>query len=72
MAGMKPHASDLLTVQELAQRLRIHEATLYRLLQRGKIPSHKIADRRYFTPEDVERFMQLTAVPAREVRRGGK
>jgi excisionase family DNA binding protein len=34
--------TELVTAQELAQRLSIHRETVYTLTQRGAIPGHKV------------------------------
>lgn len=34
--------SDLLTITELSQYLRVHPATIYRLLRHGRIPGFRV------------------------------
>jgi excisionase family DNA binding protein len=43
--------SDLMTVEELASKLRCHPATIYRLIKQRKIPGFKVgADWRFSSP----------------------
>ena len=40
--GPSPEPSDLLDVRELAQRLDVTEATVYRLTSEGKLPALRV------------------------------
>lgn len=53
----------LLTPQEAADALRISRSTLYKLFQRGELPSLTIGRRRYFSPKVIEEWIarQLAA-----------
>lgn len=47
----------LLTPQEAADALRISRSTLYKLFQRGEIPSLTIGRRRYCSPKVIEAWI---------------
>jgi excisionase family DNA binding protein len=55
-----------LTVQETAREVRLSQATIYRLIRRGEAPCHKIADRYFFYPDDLELLLKKTAIGSRE------
>lgn len=46
----------ILTVQEVADLLRVHRATISRLATSGELKSHLIGNRRLFKEEDVLMF----------------
>jgi excisionase family DNA binding protein len=47
----------LLTVAELAEYLRVHPTTIYRLLKREQIPGFKIGDSWRVSPEQIDRWL---------------
>ncbi len=49
-----PH---VLTVRELAGYLRIHQATVYRLLREQKLPAFRVGSDWRFNREEIERWM---------------
>jgi excisionase family DNA binding protein len=55
--------SDLMTVLELAEFLRVNPATIYRLLRDGQIPGFRVGSEWRFEREAIERWQQ------REVKR---
>ncbi len=60
-------ATPLLTVKELAQRLRVSEATAYILVKQGKIASYRIGGNRgaiRIRPEDVVAYLASAMQPA--------
>jgi excisionase family DNA binding protein len=58
---MKPDSdampSPIMTVRELAQYLRVHQGTLYKLIRRGQIPFFKIGADYRFNRETIERLL---------------
>jgi excisionase family DNA binding protein len=48
----------LLTINDLAERLRIKPSTLYAWVTQGKIPHLKIHRLIRFEPEDIDRWVQ--------------
>ena len=48
--------SDLLTVEEVAKRLRLHEITVRRHIKAGRLPATRIGRRVRVREEDVESF----------------
>jgi excisionase family DNA binding protein len=47
----------LLTVHETAKLLNIGIFTVYRMAQKGKIPSYKIGNARRFKKEEIEKWL---------------
>lgn len=50
--------SELLTVAEVAERLRLGKRTVERFVATGEIPSVKVGRRRLVYLESVERFLR--------------
>lgn len=48
----------LLTIEEVAGILRVHRATVSRLLKSGELPCCVIGARRLVRPQDVLRFIE--------------
>lgn len=48
----------LLTVDEVAQTLRLCAKSVYLLSKSGRLPSVKMNARRLYRPEDVRRFIE--------------
>ena len=42
-AGMEQHPS-IMTLEEVAEYLRVHKSTIYRMAREGSIPSSKVAN----------------------------
>ena len=51
-------ATTVLTLQEVAQFLRIHPSTVYRLLRKQTIPAFKVGSDWRFNQESVERWVK--------------
>jgi len=49
-------AVKVLTVNELAEYLRVHRSTIYRLLKKGLLPGFKIGSDRRFTVEAIDEW----------------
>lgn len=54
--------SQVMTVPELAQFLRVHPATIYRLLRDGRIPGFRVGAEWRFDREAIERWQQQREV----------
>jgi excisionase family DNA binding protein len=69
------HTADgeLLTLQEAADRLKVHYMTAYRWVRRGELPAYKAGRRLRIRAGDLDRFVRDREVdvglPAGEVRR---
>lgn len=50
--------AKLLTVKEVCDRLAISDATLYRLINKGEIPTVKIGRSLRFDPADVAAYIE--------------
>jgi len=55
----------LYTKDEAADRLRISERTLRRLVEAGRIGYVAVGDRRFFRSEDLDAFLRASYTPAR-------
>ena len=53
----------LLNVRLTASLLSIAEITLRRLIRKKAIPYHRIANRYFFTEEDIQTYLSQNAVP---------
>lgn len=49
-------ARDVMTLEEVAEYLRVHRSTVYRLLKKNQIPAFKIGSDWRFNAEDIERW----------------
>jgi excisionase family DNA binding protein len=61
---MRPEAR-VLTVGELAEYLRVHRSTLYRLLKKQQLPGLKIGNDWRFNVEAIEQWRMQAAPPQR-------
>jgi excisionase family DNA binding protein len=57
-----PPKAKVITVGELAEHLRVHRSTLYRLLKKGQLPGFKIGGDWRFTVEEIDRWRMQPAV----------
>jgi excisionase family DNA binding protein len=48
--------SNLMTVGELAQYLRCHSSTIYKLLKKGSIPAFKVGSDWRFNPQAIDEW----------------
>ena len=66
-------APKVLTVNELAEYLRVHRSTIYRLLKRGDLPGFKIGSDWRFNVEVIDqwRMKQGAALLSAEASSGG-
>jgi excisionase family DNA binding protein len=49
---------QLLTVRELAEHLRVHRSTIYRLLRQHRIPGFRINGDWRFDRDEIERWIR--------------
>ena len=49
---------ELLTLNELSRYLKISKPTLYKMVEKGKIPALKIANQWRFKKEDIHRWIE--------------
>ena len=66
-------APKVLTVNELADYLRVHRSTIYRLLKKGQLPGFKIGSDWRFNVEVIDdwRMKQGEAILSEEAAREG-
>ena len=51
-----PSSTKVLTVNELAEYLRVHRSTIYRLLKKGQLPGFKVGSDWRFNIEAIDRW----------------
>lgn len=64
-----PAPREFYTVQELAEMLRLHEMTIYRMAKRGQLPHYCIGRAMRFGAHDIEAFLEGAkhgAIPSEE------
>jgi len=49
---------SLLTVQEVAEWLRVTPATIYKMVKQGRLEVHHVGKQLRFRPEDVYAFLR--------------
>ena len=47
---------NVMTVRELAEYLRVHPATIYRLLRQGKLPGFRVGSDWRFSREAIDQW----------------
>jgi excisionase family DNA binding protein len=66
---MEPNSGSVLTIDELADYLKIPKSTLYKLAQEGKVPGQKVGRHWRFRKETIDRWLEHDT-PAERSRRG--
>ena len=67
---MDPKIGVVLTVDELAEYLKIPKSTLYKIAKEGKIPGQKVGRHWRFRKEAIDRWLDETQ--ARRSEGGGE
>ena len=70
--GVAPLPPTILTVRELSEYLRVHPATIYRLLRAKQIPGFRVGGEWRFDMDMIDRWRseeEQTAVSARYHKR---
>jgi excisionase family DNA binding protein len=62
---------DVLTVREVADLLRVHRCTIYRLLRKGELPAFKLGADWRFLRDEVELWTKLRSEAPTEVSMAG-
>jgi excisionase family DNA binding protein len=60
---------NLMTVQEVAEHLRLHPVTVYKWAKRGRIPAIRLGYALRFRPSDIRELEEKAYVPAFRTRR---
>jgi len=63
-----PAPNTIMTPKELAQYLRIHLSTVYRLVAGGKIPYFRVGGGYRFTEEEITKWMANRRVPPHDAK----
>lgn len=51
--------TDILTIREVAEYLKLNEKTTYRLVAEGKIPGFKVGGAWRFRRSEIERWIEM-------------
>ena len=51
-------SEQIVTIKEVADYLKVHERTVYRLAAKGEIPAFKVANTWRFRREDIEHWIE--------------
>lgn len=51
--------SDILTIREVAEYLKLNEKTTYRLAAEGKIPGFKVGGAWRFRESEIQRWIEM-------------
>ena len=57
LVSLVPSAPALLTVREVARRLRVRPVTVYRLCDRGELPHVRVSNAIRVRAEDLEAYL---------------
>mgnify|MGYP001046661603 CR=1 FL=1 len=63
-------SSDIMTIKELSEYLKLNEKTAYRLAAQGKIPGFKVGGSWRFRRSDIESWINSSA--AKKIDRNDK
>ena len=55
---MDPDPGAVLTIDELAEYLKVSKSTLYKLAQEGRIPSQKVGKHWRFRKDAIDRWLE--------------
>ena len=69
---MQSNPGPILTVDELAEYLKIPKSTLYKLAQEGKIPGQKVGRHWRFRRESIDRWLDETQKPLGQAGEGDR
>ena len=61
--------SEVLTVKEVCELLRVHPSTVYKLLRQGKLPSFRVGSEWRFRKDLVMSWMAQRSMEAQQMRR---
>jgi excisionase family DNA binding protein len=53
-----PDQGDVMTLQEVAEYLKVGAKTIYSLVQRGRIPGFKVGGQWRFRRKDIEQWVE--------------
>jgi excisionase family DNA binding protein len=53
---------QIYTIKELADRLRVHPTTIYRLLRQGRLPGFRVGSNWRFNPRAIEQWQSSQAL----------
>ncbi len=63
--------SKVITIAELAEYLRVHRSTIYRLLKKGQLPDFKIGSDWRFNVEAIDQWRMQQSLALNEISQDG-
>lgn len=69
---MDPEPDAVLTIEELAEYLKISKSTLYKLAQEGRIPAQKVGKHWRFRKAAIDRWLEESGGRTRDTTGEGK
>ena len=57
MKRQVPETAQLLTARELADYLKLHQGTIYRMLKAGQLPGFRVGTDWRFNRDDIDRWL---------------
>ena len=60
-SAMQTDEDQILTIEELANYLKVSKSTLYKLVQEGKVPGQKVGRHWRFRRETIDRWLDRTS-----------
>jgi excisionase family DNA binding protein len=57
MKRRAPETAQLLTVRDLADYLKLHPGTIYRMLKAGQLPGFRVGSDWRFNRDDIDRWL---------------
>lgn len=68
---MSSHKSDILTITEVAEYLKVADRTLYRLAAAKKIPAFKVGGTWRFSRAEIDQWIKSQTAPTHKVDGSG-
>lgn len=59
--SMQTEEDQVLTIEELAAYLKVSKSTLYKLVQSGAVPGHKVGRHWRFRRETIDRWLDSSS-----------
>ena len=62
---------QIMTIKEVADYLKVHERTVYRLAAKGEIPGFKVANTWRFRREDIRQWIDARTTSPEKLGKSG-
>jgi excisionase family DNA binding protein len=57
----KHNLPPIMTVKEVAEYLRVHPSSVYKLVRRGELPAFRVGSEWRFKPDEIEKWARAQA-----------